>query len=314
MAIQTRSSLLSRTGLGGAALSGVALAVPLLYALYAAITGGVTLSSNDDITSLFTTGIIITSVASVLALIATGLGLPGAMAAPRRGLATTGTAAGLLVVSALLLFAVLLPRAGAMQNLNDHVAPFAKTVRDTCRSGLNAVTADLTTARDHAKAFATNDVAFAGYMLNDALALNTDQKNLALGIAKLNAVDAPDKYQQLKKDCLASMGGQLLFLNSAAAPNAIALPAPYNALAPKVSAIQLLQLGAQVASGKSPVGQLPAGTIQPIMAGALTQIVDAINNSESGKKLKAEGDALTQDIKDTLNNNLAPFKSGIVVQ
>jgi hypothetical protein len=208
MAIQTRSSLLSRTGLGGAALSGVALAVPLLYALYAAITGGVTLSSNDDITSLFTTGIIITSVASVLALIATGLGLPGAMAAPRRGLATTGTAAGLLVVSALLLFAVLLPRAGAMQNLNDQVAPFAKTVRDTCRSGLNAVTADLTTARDHAKAFATDDVAFAGYMLNDALALNTDQKNLALGIAKLNAVDAPDKYQQLKKDCLASMGGQ----------------------------------------------------------------------------------------------------------
>jgi hypothetical protein len=313
-ATKPRATMLGRVGLGGTVLSGVALAVPLVYTAYAAITGGVTLTTADAITNLFTMGIILTGVAGVLGVLALALHVPGMLAAPRRGFVSGGASVALLALSAAFLFAGIMPRANAITHLNNDVVPFATTMRDSCKVPLNAVTADLAKARDDAQANLTSDATFAVAMQADALKLTADANALMAGVAKLNAAVVPDpKYQQLKDDCIAAAKGQAAFLTNHDAPNAIALPAPYNAIQAKVSVVELVGLGAQIASGKGPV-TLPTGTIEGLLYGALDQIVTLTSASEAGKKLAAEGDALTRDIEATLTDNLAPFKSGIAVK
>lgn len=313
-ATKTSTGLLGRAGLVGTVLSGVALVVPLASIVFAAVTGSVTLATADDITALFTRGIIITGAAAALGLVALGLNTPGALADPRRGLVTTGASAGLLVVSAALLFAVVVPRASAVSHLNSDIVPFAIAMRDDCKTPLNAITPDLAKARDDAQANLTSDSGFAVAMQADAQVLSTDLSALSTALTPLKAATVPDpKYQQLKDDCVAGVTGEIGFLSNPNDPNAIPLPPPYNAFQPKVSAIQLIQLSGQIAAGKGPI-QEPSGTIEPLVHFALDQIVTTMNNSPAGRKLRAEGDSLTQDIKDTLTNNLAPFKSSVPVQ
>jgi hypothetical protein len=291
-------------------LSGVTAAVPLGYTLFAAINGSVTISTTDDVTNLFTRGIILTAASAGLGVLGLALNVPGLLAAPRRGIATSGVSAALVLITALFLFVGVLPRAGAMQHLNDQVAPFARSMRDNCKAPLDAVTADITKARDDAKANLANDATFAQAMQADANALNTDAQQLSTSKDALRAAKVPDsKYQQLKDDCIAAVNGEYSFLLDSNGPSAISLPAPFNI---KVSAIQLLQDGALAATGAVPGLTLQPGSIEPLMVLALNQIVAQINSG--GQQLTAEGNALTQDIKDTLTNNLAPFKNGVSIQ
>jgi hypothetical protein len=318
MAVQTATTstttavLLGRVGLGGTVLSGVTAAVPLGYTLFAALTGSVTISTTNDVTSLFTRGIILTGAAAGLGVLGLALHVPGLLGAPRRGLATSGVSTALVLITALFLFVGVLPRASAMQHLNDKVVPFALNMRDNCKAPLDAVTAVLTKARDDAKANLTNDAAFAKAMQADADALNTDAQRLFTSQDALRAAAVPDsKYQQLKDDCIAAVSGESGFLLDSNNASAISLPAPFNI---KVSAVQLLQDGALVAAGGIPSITLPPGSVEPLMVIALSNIVDQLGTSPAAKKLTAEGDELTKDIKDTLNSNLTPFKNGVPVQ
>jgi len=318
MAVQTATKttttavLLGRVGLGGTVLSGVTAAVPLGYTLFAALTGSVTISTTNDVTSLFTRGINLTGAAAGLGVLGLALNVPGLLGAPRRGLATSGVSTALVLITALFLFVGVLPRASAMQHLNDKVVPFALNMRDNCKAPLDAVTAVLTKARDDAKANLTNDAAFAKAMQADADALNTDAQRLFTSQDALRAAAVPDsKYQQLKDDCIAAVSGESGFLLDSNNASAISLPAPFNI---KVSAVQLLQDGALVAAGGIPSISLPPGSVEPLMVLALSNIVDQLGNSPAAKKLTAEGDELTKDIKDTLTNNLAPFKNGVPVK
>ncbi len=318
MAVQTATTtkttalLLGRVGLGGTVLSGVTAAVPLGYTLFAALTGSVTLSTSDDITSLFTRGIILTAAAGGLGVLGLALNVPSLLGTPRRGLATSGVSIALVLVTALFLFVGVLPRASAVQHLNDKVVPFAKSMRDNCKVPLDAVTTDLAKARDDAKVNLTDDTAFAKAMQADASALNTDAQRLSTGQDALRAAAVPDsKYQQLKDDCVAAVTGEIGFLLDSGNASAIVLPAPFSI---KVSAIELLQLGGLAAAGGIPTVKLPPGSVEPLMVGVLGRIVDAVGSSPAAKKLTAEGDALTKDIKATLTNNLAPYKNGVPVQ
>jgi hypothetical protein len=307
---KTTAVLLGRVGLGGTVLSGVTAAVPLGYTLFAVLTGSVTISTTDDVTNLFTRGIILTAAAAGLGVLGLGLNVPGLLGAPRRGIATSGVSAALVLITALFLFVGVLPRASAVQHLNDQVAPFARSMRDNCKAPLDAVTADLTKARDDARANLTSDAAFAKAMQTDADALTTDAQHLATSQDALRAAKVPDaKYQQLKDDCIAAVIGENSFLLDSNGASAIALPAPFNI---KVSAVQLLQDGALAAAGTIPGLTLQPGSIEPLMVLALNNIVAQINSG--GQKLTDEGNVLTQDIKDTLTNNLAPFKNGVSIQ
>src|SRR5262249_12100676 len=138
---ETKATVLDRTGMGAGALSVIALAVPLLYTAFG--SSSVTLKSSDDIKTLFSNGIIVTVVAAVLGLIGTGVSLPGLMQV-RTGarMATTGVSALVLIGSLLFLLVGILPRANAVSNLQDNIKPFAKAVRDNCKTPLDKVNAD----------------------------------------------------------------------------------------------------------------------------------------------------------------------------
>jgi hypothetical protein len=313
-AAKTQTSVLQRVGLIGTITAGVVFAIPVLYTLYAQLTGNVSLSSADQITNLFKYGILLCIVALVLGVIALVLGASGLLRAPRRGIVQTAVSVLLLILTAVFLFAMVLPRASAVQTLNDKVVPFALSMRDNCRTTLNAVTPDLAKARDDATQHLTDDAGFAIAMQADAAKLTADVQALRTSLPKLQAATVPlTRFQQLKDDCVTGAQGEADFLANSKGANAIPLPAPYNAIQATISPIDLIQLSAAEATGTGPV-KLPPNTIEGLVSVALAQVITLSSNSPFSQKLTGEGDDLTQYISDTLTNNLAPFKSTIPVQ
>lgn len=301
----TKTSVLDRVALIGTVLAVIALGVPLAYTGYAALTGNVTLKTSDDISNLLRNGLIVTVVALALGLLAFVFGLLGAVR--RKGVGrmiTTVIALLVLVGGAVFLLLGVLPRASAMQTVQDKTAPFAKTMRDNCKAPLGQTQNDLRTALDHTTSTLTDDTGFATFMQADAAALDNDATKLNTSLNTLNNTTVPDaKYQPLLDDCKASVKGTHDFLKDPNSANAIPLPPPFNALASKIDGVDLLNNSAAAATGKTPLGPLPKGTVEPLVQQALTQAVAATN-----PKLTAEGDQLTQDLRDTLTNTMAPFK------
>src|SRR6185437_8572608 len=111
---------------------------------------------------LLTGAVVVGIVAFALAVIATLLNLPGLFSDPRQGVITLIGSVLLLLLSAGFLFGMALPRASAVQNLNDKVIPFAQTMRDNCKAPLNQTTEDLTTILNYANATKTSDKGYAG--------------------------------------------------------------------------------------------------------------------------------------------------------
>lgn len=301
----TNTSVLDRVALIGTVLAVIVLAVPLAYTGYAALTGNVTLESTGDISNLLRNGLIVTVVALVLGLLAFVLGLLGAIRGKGVGrIVTTVIALLVLAGSAVFLLLGVLPRASTMQTLNDKTAPFAVVMRDNCQTPLNKTKADLFEALRLTGLNADDDTAFAGIAQTSAATLTADAATLGDSLTKLKATTAPDpKYQALLDDCKATVQAEQDFLTNPNGANAIPLPPPFNALAAKIDAVDLLKNSAAVAAGQTPLGKLPKGTVQPLVQQALTAAVQADN-----PKLTAEGDALTQDLTNTLTNTMAPFK------
>jgi hypothetical protein len=147
-------------------------------------------------------------------------------------------------------------------------------------------------------------------MATDVQVLQFDAAQLSTGAYALRNLTAPDaRYQQLLQDCTTTVQNEIRFLDDPNGPNVIPLPAPYNSQIPSVTGIGLLQTSAAVASGQSPLGTVPNGTIEPLVIQALTQIVNTTN-----PQLTAEGQVLTQDIKNGLDTNLTPFKVTVPIQ
>lgn len=319
MAVETetttkaKTSLLGRGGLVATILTGVAFAIPVLYTLYAQFTGNVSLSSADQVTALFRNGILLCIAALVLGVVALALSAPGLLRAPRQGIVQAAVAVVLLILTAAFLLAMVLPRANAIQTLNDKVVPFAFSMRDHCQTPLGAVTPDLAKARDDATRYLTDDAGFATAMQADVAKLQADVQTLNANVAPLQATTVPlDQFKSLKADCVTALGGEVDFLTNSQGTNAIPLPAPYNAIQATIAPIPLIQVGIAEATGTGPV-TLPPGTIEPLISEALAQVITLSSVSPFGQHLTAEGDDLTQYISDTLTNNLAPFKSTIAV-
>ncbi len=195
MAVETqttakpKTSMIQRVGLVGTIAAGVAFAIPVLYTLYAQLTSNVSLATADQVTNLFKYGILLCIVSLALGVVALALGASGLLIArlraPRRGLVQTAVSALLLILTAVFLFAMTLPRASAIQTLNDKVVPFAYSMRDNCRTPLNAVTPDLAKARDDATLHLTDDAGFATAMQADVAKLNTDVQALRTALPLL---------------------------------------------------------------------------------------------------------------------------------
>jgi hypothetical protein len=305
--MKSNSSLMSRLGLGGAILALIAFLIPAVYLLLGA-TGAVQMNSKSDITGLLTGAVIVGVIALVLAVLATLLNLPGLFADPRNSLGALIASALLLLLSAGFLFGMALPRAAAVQNLNDNIIPFAQTMRDNCKAPLTAAVDDLTTARNFADTSKTSDGGYAGGMGAYIGVLHIDDGNLASGISVIQQTTVPDpKYQTLKDECLKSLKGMVNFLDNA---QAVPLPSPFDKLiAPTVSGFTLLNTSVAVAGGAVPLPTpLPTGTVQTLISQALTQVINTKNPA-----LTKAGDDLTNDIKNGLNDNLSPFKVNILV-
>jgi hypothetical protein len=320
MAVETqttakpKTSIIQRAGLIGTIAAGVFFAIPVLYTLYAQLTGNVSLSNADQVTNLFKYGIILSIVSLVLGVVALALGASGLLRAPRTGLIQAAVSALLLILTAAFLFAMVLPRASAIQTLNDKVVPFAYSMRDNCRTPLNRVTPDLAKARDDATLHLTDDAGFVTAMQADLAKLNADVQALRTALPPLQATAVPlTRFQQLKDDCVTGVQGEIDFLTNSKGANAIPLPAPYNAIQATISPIDLIQVSMAEASGTGPVTLQPH-TIEGLVSGALSQVITLSSNSPFSQKLTGEGADLTQYISDTLTNNLAPFQSTIPVQ
>jgi hypothetical protein len=315
-ATKTKTSTLSRVGTVLTIVSLVALAVPLLYLLYAAINGNVTLNSSDAVTNLFTYAIILTAAAGVLGLVAAvihGTGL-------RRGF-TTGTGAQvgasvvLLIAAAIFLFTTLLPRASAVQHLNDKIAPFALNLQANCQKPLDQVQHDIAVATydahvafDGAQGPAgvpPADPTYITNMGNDITNMQKDESALKTALSKLNRLAVPDpKYQALLNGCAKDVQSEITLLTDS---NAIQLPAQAVAVIhiSSLSLLTLLQDSVQVINGSLPVS-IPHPLVYQLVSGVL----DAIEAQSSDPQLTAEGDQLAADINDTLKKNLAPFVPG----
>jgi hypothetical protein len=305
--MNSNSSLMSRLGLYAAILALIAFLVPVVALLLGAI-GVVQMNSSDDIKSLLTNAVIVGIVALALAVVATLLNLPGLFSEPRQGVVALIGSVLLLLLSAGFLFGMALPRTSAVQNLNDKVIPFARTMQANCATPLNDTKEDLTTIRNFADATKASDTGYAGGVGTYINVLRTDDAKLIDGIQAVQDVTVPDpKYQTLKDECLKSLKSMQAFLDNS---KAVPLPAPFDQLvAPTVSGFTLLTTSAAVAGGKVPLPTpLPTGTIQTLISQALTQVINTKNDA-----LTKAGDDLTKDIKDGLNNNLAPFKVNIPV-
>lgn len=312
MSITTTEATTTKAGNGLAGIGAiltllglVAIAVPFLVLLYAQTNGDVQLSTADQINTLLTTGIVITIAALVLGALALICLVLATVRARRTG-RIVGLVLALIVVvaSAGFLVSTMLPRAAAIQHLNNKVVPFAQTLQANCQTPLNNTTAHLNSTLQDVQNDVSDDAGFAAAMQIDQNNLQNDATALTNGLNTLKNTTAPDaKYQPLLQDCVATVKVEVDFLTNDTGTNAIALPAPYSTLVPggTVSGIDLLKDSALVASGGVPIHIKP-GTIQPLVAFALQQVLAVTN-----PKLTQEGDQLVQDIHDTLNTNLAPF-------
>jgi hypothetical protein len=286
------------------------LVIPWLFVLYAQVTGSVSLSTPDAISTVLYGGIIVMGIAAGLGVIATLLNLIELFGTPRRGGASIVLSLLTAIAAGILLITIVLPRASTVQNLNDSVIPFAESISANCGAPLNKTTSDFQTALADAQNNATDDSGFATAMGVDANVLEFDDAQLSQGVYALRNLSSPDaKYNALLQDCITTVENEIQFLIDPNGPNVIPLPAPFNAQIPSVTGIGLLQTSALVASGQSPFGQLPKGTIQPLVIQALTQIVNTTD-----PQLTAEGQALTNDIKNGLDTNLTPFKVTVPIQ
>ncbi|MBF6591470.1 MAG: hypothetical protein IVW57_13215 [Ktedonobacterales bacterium] len=296
----------ARTGTGLTIASVVALAVPLLYLLYGYVNGNVQLSTADQIDRFFKLGIILTAVAGVVALIATAIH----GTSMRRGFTTSkttqaGVSVLVLIVAAAFLLTTVLPRANAIQNLNDKIAPFGFSLVDNCQTPLGKAQADIKEALLDAQVHGADDAGFVAQMQIDIGLLQTDSTALTNGLAKLNATTAPDsKYQPLLDGCKKDVRNEIALLNDSSA-----LPLPPQVVAlvhiSSLSTLTLLQDAAGVASGQVKIAA-PDGSAQLLVQGVLTQVV----TQNSDPTLTREGDQLKQDINNILKDNLAPFQPG----
>jgi hypothetical protein len=304
-------SAVGRVGLGFTIASVVVLAVVLVKILFAAIAGNVTLNSADDVTRLFTLGIILTGVAGVLGLVATivhGMGL-GKGFTTGKGV-NTGISVVVLLASAALLFTTLLPRANAVQNLNNKVVPFGYSMRDNCQTPLDNSQNDIKQDKTDADNHATDDPGFAAAMGADITKIQADSSALNSALNKLNSTTAPDsKYQALLDGCVKDVKSEIALINDS---SSIPFPAAVVAIVhiQSVSVKELLTDGAAVASGQITLTGVPAHSAQMLVSQVLAQVV-----SQNGDpQLTAEGNQLRDDINATLKNNLAPFKAGPSLQ
>lgn len=298
----------------------------------------------DGVQSTAATEMIVAIVTLALALLGTIFSLPGLMRRMSPGRATSTVISGAtLIVAALFMFLSLLPHVQNLQTLKSTTQPFAITIRDNCQTPLNTATSDYQqTAKDAAATQAP--AAFASAMQTDATKLQGDLTTLTNSLATLNATTAPQsKYQALLDGCKKDVSGDIAFLGSPQAiPTAqalagadtlvdvnVSIPA---ALKPSVkdslmatlptslSALQLVNLAPLAATGGAPVKlatDVPPGAeatvtgiVKSILAAGVPQIVAAAMNqagAATDATLTSEGNQLSQDIKDTLTNNLAPF-------
>jgi hypothetical protein len=317
--MNSNSSLMSRLGLYAAVLALIAFLIPVVAVLLGAI-GVVQMNTSDDIKSLFSNAVIIGIIALALAVVATLLNLPGLFSEPRQGVLTLIGSVLLLLLSAGFLFGLVLPRASAVQNINDNIVPFAQAMRDNCKTPLNATIEDLRTIRSVSVANNTNDAGYAGTVGTYITTLRTDDAKLADGISGVLQTKVPDpKYQDLKDQCLLSLRGLQGFLDqNGAVPIPAALGTLLAPLAPalgssalvangsiaSVSGFGLLNLSVLVAGS----GAAPAGTGQTAVTAAMNKVIGSTN-----QRLTDDSDALVKDIKDGLDNNLAPFQVNVPV-
>jgi hypothetical protein len=317
--MNSNSSLMSRLGLYAFVLAVIAFLIPVVYLLLGA-GGLVQMNTSDDIKRLLTGAVIVGIIAFVLAVLATLLNLPGLFADPRNSLGALIGSVLLLLLSAGFLFGMVLPRAAAVQNLNDNIIPFAQTMNTSCKAPLNAAIEDMRTVRSVAIANNTNDAGYAGGVGTYINVLRIDDGKLADGIGAVQQVKVPDpKYQDLKDQCLLSLRSLLGFLDqNGAVPIPAALGTLLAPLAPalgssalvangaiaSVSGFGLLNLSVLVAGS----GAAPKGTAQAAVTAAMNAVIGSTN-----QKLQDDGDALVKDIKDGLDNNLAPFQVNVPV-
>jgi hypothetical protein len=306
---QTSTATKSKAGLGLTIASVVILAVPLLYILYGTVST-VTLNSSDEVTRLFTVGLVLTAVAGLLGLVATilhGMGL-GKGFTTGKGV-NTGISVVVLLASAALLFTTVLPRANAVQKLNNTLVPFGYAIRDNCQTPLDTIQADFKKTKADADNNATDDAAFATAIKADITKIQTDSSALSNGLNKLNSLTVPDsKYQKLLDGCKKDVKGEIDLLTSS---SAIPLPEAAQAAAgaSSVSLTTLLQDAATVAGAGITFPGLPAHPAQLLTSQVMAQVVAA-----SDPELTAAGDEFKADINNTLKDNLAPFKAGPSLQ
>ncbi|PWT74026.1 MAG: hypothetical protein C5B60_07375 [Chloroflexi bacterium] len=286
------------------------LVIPWLVVLYALVTGNFSLSTSDAISTVLYGGIAAVGTALGLGVLATLLNLGEVFGPTRRGGTTIALSLVTAVIAAVLLLAIVLPRASAVQHLNDQVIPFAESISANCKAPLDKTSSDFKLALADAQNNATSDTGFASAMTTDVNVLEFDDAQLSQGVYALRNLSAPEtKYQALLQDCITTVENEIAFLVDPNGPNVIPLPAPFSSQIPSVTGIGLLQTSAAVASGQSPFGTLPPGTIEPLVIQALTQVVNTTN-----PQLTAEGQALVQDIQNGLDTNLSPFKVTVPIQ
>jgi hypothetical protein len=304
-----KASAVDRTGTALTIASAVILAVPLVYVGFAYMDGSVTLSSADAISRLFTVGIILTALAGILGLIATVI---HGMAA-RKGITTgkgaqLGVSALVAVIAALFLLTTVMPRAGAIQSLNDKIVPFGHSLENNCQTPLtnaqNDIKEALLDALTHGVPSAPDDKGFVVQMRADTTTLQNDLAALTTGLNTLNTTSVPDsKYQALYDGCVKDVKSEIALLSSS---SALPFPAVVVSLTGKQSdsTIQLLQDAAAVASGQIKINA-PDGSAQTLVQQILQQVVE--QNSDT--KLTAEGNQLKADADNTLIDNLSPFRA-----
>lgn len=327
----TKSSVLTRVGLGVFVLGLIALAIPLGDLLYANMTT-VTLATASEINNLLTIGVILTVASAVLALVAVGLHAPGLMGSPRKGLVPGVLSVVLLLGAAGFLFTTMLPRAQAVQRVNDKLAPFGTSLETNCQNAIAHAQADLKNAQLDAQNMGDlgDDKTFATLMQSDVAALQADSKTLTDGQTALNKLTSPDpKYQPLLDGCKKDVAGEIAVVSNKGIP-LTGLASQANSLVqelvaagltqeqataiitnlgkfvaqnPNTDAVSLLQLAAAAVSPAQPLGPLPAGFTEGFTAGILQQV----NAANTDPTLTKEGDDFKADVKKILDDNLSPF-------
>lgn len=298
---KTRGKALATIGIITTILAIIVVLIPLGITAYEKLTGGIELTTQDQIQTFATDGTILTIAAAALGLISLIICIIAVVLA-RKVMRTVVTILSLLVLISAVLFGALYlrPRINDLTSLNNTIEPFATSIRDDCGTPLNTTTNDLKSALSQTQAAGSDDATFAAAMQTVVPKLQADVSLLSDGSNKFLNVKVPDpKYQALYNDCASSLKGETDFLSNSAA---IPLPAPYNKIVPSVSGIDLLKDAGLLAANEVPGLTLKPGTIEPLVAYVLQQVVNAPSN------LGAEGMQLETDIRTRLTNDCSPFK------